>query len=122
MTRIISIAVLTLLCASALAHEMTERYIPIGASPGVSGKLSYTGPIQAVDARARTLTIADASGTHAVKITEHTRVYLDRSQLALENLVGDFADCRAGLTAEIKYTDPATKDTAEWVKIRVTQR
>lgn len=48
----------------AHAQEATERYIPLGQSPGVSGKLTSIGEIAEVDPRARTLTIAEpAAGT-----------------------------------------------------------
>ena len=41
--------VLILVATSVAAHPEAERYIPIGKSPGISGKYSYQGPIAMVD-------------------------------------------------------------------------
>ena len=39
------------------AHQATELYIPVGKSPGVSGRLSEIGQIDAVSPAARTITV-----------------------------------------------------------------
>jgi hypothetical protein len=112
-----------LLAAPARGQEATERYIPLGRSPGLSGELTSIGEIAEADPRARTLTLTlvDARGTHTVKITERTRIYLDRTKLKQSNLTGSFDDLRKGRRAEVKYADPAQKQAADWVKVEITQ-
>jgi hypothetical protein len=103
---------------AGVAHEETERYIPIGQSPGISGKYSYLGPIRSVDQAQRTVVIEDRSGPRTVSVTPRTRIYLDRSASGLSNLTGKFEDCRIGNTVEIKYVDFRTKEEADWIKVR----
>jgi hypothetical protein len=105
-----------------VAHEETERYIPIGQSPGISGKYSYLGPIRSIDRAQQAVIVEDASGQRAVKVTPRTRIYLDRSASGLTNLTGSFEDCRIGYTVEIKYVDARTKDEADWIKVRVSEK
>ena len=98
------------------AQQTTERFIPIGASPGVSGEYSYIGEIVAVDTGSRTLTVEDESGRHMMTVTADTRIWLDRSQRRRATLDGDLADCEVGRRVEIMHThdDPAV---AEWIKV-----
>jgi hypothetical protein len=103
-----------------VAHEETERYIPIGQSPGISGKYSYLGAIRSIDRTQPAVVVEDASGQHAIKVTAATRIYLDRSASGLTNLTGSFEDCQVGRTVEIKYADFRTKDAADWIKVRVS--
>lgn len=103
-----------------LAHEETERYIPIGQSPGISGKYSYLGAIRAIEQTPPAVVVEDASGPRAVKVTAATRIYLDRSASGLTNLEGSLEDCRVGQIVEIKYVDLQTKDAADWIKVRVS--
>ena len=119
--RSIGALLLTFCLIPAVAHEETERYIPIGQSPGISGKYSYVGPIQSVDTAQHAVIVEDSSGRHAIKVTPRTRIYLDRSASGLTNLTGHFEDCRIGHTVEIKYVDYRTKDEADWIKIRVSE-
>jgi len=105
----------------AYGQKATEQYIPLGQSPGVSGKISSIGEISGTDARERTLTLAEPSGSRTVKITEKTRIFLDRSKLKQASLTGTFDDLRKGRRAEIKYEDPALKQVADWVKVEITQ-
>jgi hypothetical protein len=114
---------LSLLCATVYAHgqKATERYIPIGQSPGVSRTHTWIGEITEVDARARTVTIADSAGTHTVQITEKTRIWLDRSKLKKTNLTGRFADLQKGRMVEVKYESPERRDAADWVKVEIAR-
>lgn len=118
----VSVVVLVLMTwlVPGVAHEETERYIPIGQSPGISGKYSYLGPIRSIDQAQHAVLIEDSSVRRAVKITAGTRIYLDRSANGLTNLTGSFEDCRVGQTVEIKYVDFRTKDAADWIKVRVS--
>ena len=99
----ISIALLISCLGAVLARgqEATERYIPIGQSPGLSRQYNYMGPIDAVDAENRTLTVAGPSGARLVKLTERTRIWLDRSMLESTSSSGRFEDCLLGRTVEV---------------------
>jgi hypothetical protein len=99
----------------------TERYIPIGQSPGISGKHSSIGALSNVDARTRLITIADAAGPKTVRITDTTRIWLDRSKLRQSNTTGKFADLVKGRRVEVKYQYPGDGKIAEWVKVEITQ-
>lgn len=105
----------------AHAQEATERYIPLGQSPGVSGKLASIGEIAEVDPRAPTLTIAEPAGRHAVKVTDKTRIWIDRSKLKLTSVTGSFGDLQKGRRVEVKYEDPASREVADWVKVEATR-
>lgn len=104
------------------AQEMTERYIPIGASPGLSGKSTVIGTLQSVNAREQTCAVAGATGATRVKVTERTKIWLDRSKLRQTNLEGTFADLRPGATVEVKPEDNprgVAGGPAEWIKVQV---
>jgi len=105
----------------AYGQKETERYIPIGQSPGLSQKYTSIGELAEVDPRAKTVTIADPAGRRTVKITEKTRIWLDRSKLKQTNLTGSFADLQKGRRVEVKYDDPQRREVAEWVKVEVSQ-
>jgi hypothetical protein len=105
--------------AGARAQEATEIFVPIGQSPGVSGKLSLIGPIAAVDRANGTVTVAAAAGTKVVQITDRTRIWLDRSRLKLPNRTGTLADLQRGRTVEVKPQQDALGTAAEWIKVEV---
>lgn len=107
--------------ASAYGQEATERYIPMGQSPGLSQKYTSMGEIATVDAQQRTITIAEQAGPRTVRIEESTRIWIDRTRLKLTNLTGGFADLRRGSRVEVKYADPARRDVADWVKVEAAQ-
>ena len=115
--------VVALLGAVSYAHgqKETERYIPIGQSPGLSQKHSSIGEIAEIDARQQTITFTEPAGRRTVKIAEKTRIWLDRTKLKQTNLRGSFADLQKGRRVEVKYEDPAHREVAEWVKVEVTQ-
>lgn len=118
----ISLAIL-LLCCSVAAHaqKATEQFIPIGQSPGLSGKHTLIARIEAVSPPTRTLTLKNETGTHTVRITEQTKIWLDRSRLQQPNVKGTFADCSVGSLAEIKFLQNERKEggVAEWAKVQV---
>ena len=105
----------------ARGQEATERYIPIGQSPGLSRQYNYMGPIDAVDVENRTLTIAGPSGARVVKLTQRTRIWLDRSMLESTSSSGSFEDCLLGRTVEVKYEDPSRRELADWIKVQITR-
>jgi hypothetical protein len=114
--------VVTLLLGSVDANgqKATERFIPIGQSPGISGKYSSIGSLTGVNPRARTITIADAAGPRTVLVTDTTRIWLDRSKLKLSNVSGKFTDFVKGRRVEVKYQVPGNREVAEWVKVEIT--
>jgi hypothetical protein len=119
--RIIGLVVPALLLAGAAsAQQETERFIPIGKSPGVSGVSSMMGTIQTADADHRTITVESGAETRTVRISEDTDVWIDRSALKQTNLVGNWSALEVGRTVEVKYVDmDAPEMAADWVKVAV---
>ena len=118
----IGVALLVVLLGNgSLAHgqRATERFIPLGQSPGVSGKLTTIGTLVAVDPEKRRIRIAGPAGPADVTLQESTRIWIDRHELGLPTLTGSLQDLREGLTAEVKYADPDTRQVAEWVKLQM---
>lgn len=121
-TAAVTIAVaLTCGVSHAQAQKETERFIPIGQSPGLSLVQTSIGEIVEVDPRQQTITIADSAGRHTVKISSDTRIWLDRTKLKQMNLTGSFADLQVGRRVEVKYLAPERRDVAEWVKVEIAQ-
>jgi hypothetical protein len=103
---------------SGFAQKTTELYIPLGQSPGLSGKHTLIGKIVQIDARNNTISMADAAGTHSVSMLPSTRVYLDRSKAGLPNSQGALTDCRAGDPVEVKFVDNARGKPANGLRCR----
>jgi hypothetical protein len=107
-----------------LAQKSTELFIPIGQSPGASAKYTVMGTIDSVDMDNRTIFMQDSAGkNYDVKLTDKTKIYLDKSQLKKTNEMGTIADCSKGVYCEVLYESHARKETgeAEWIKLRVTE-
>jgi len=107
--------------AHAHGQKETERFIPIGQSPGVSQKHTSIGEIAEVDQQKQMVTIVEPAGRRTVKITEKTRIWLDRTKLKQTNLVGSFAELQKGRRIEMKYADPESRQIADWVKVEIAQ-
>ena len=107
--------------AHAHGQKETERFIPIGQSPGVSQKHTSIGEIAEVDQQKQMVTIVEPAGRRTVKITEKTRIWLDRTKLKQTNLVGSFAELQKGRRIEIKHADPESRQIADWVKVEIAQ-
>ena len=112
-----------LLGATSYVHgqKETERYIPIGQSPGLSQKQTSIGEIAAVDPQARTITVTEQAGPRTVKITEKTRIWVDRTKLRQTSLTGSLADLQKGRRVEVKYADAERRQVADWVKVELAQ-
>ena len=112
--------VVALLCDASLAHgqRATERFIPIGQSPGISGRLSTQGTIVGVDPGQRRIAIETPTGRVSVRVEDSTRIWIDRHDRGEGVLSGSFDDLCEGCSAEVKYADPETREVAEWVKVR----
>jgi hypothetical protein len=107
--------------AQVHGQEMTEMYIPIGQSPGVSGKSSLIGTIDSVNLQKQTLAVSGLTGIQTVVLTDRTRIWLDRTLARLSNQVGTLANLQKGLKVEVKFRDADQKRVAEWVKVQVTE-
>ncbi len=100
-------------------QETTERYIPVGHSPGLSNKYTYIGHIEEVDLQNQTISVRNEQETRTIRLTPQTRIWLDRSQIRQTNSTGNIADLRPGRTVEIKYEDYESKESADWIKVVV---
>lgn len=111
-----------LLGNSTFAHgqKQTERFIPLGQSPGLSGKSTIIGKIEKTDPTRRAVVIAGANQNYTVTLTERTRIWLDRSKLKMTALTGSYADLQVGRRIEVKYEDLDRKQVAEWIKVEVS--
>lgn len=120
----IAIAI-TLLWGLPYAHgqKATEIFIPIGKSPGLSEEHTIIGTIDKINAQDQTVAITDSLGSVIVKVSDYTKIYLDKSKLKLSNQIGSLADCRKDLLVEVKYQESERKNTitAEWIKVQLTE-
>jgi hypothetical protein len=119
------LALLTL-AGDAAAQKATEIYIPIGKSPGLSGRSTVIGRVTrigAAGAAGHTITVTSPSRTWTGTIDDQTKVYLDRSGLRLPNLYGTKSDCREGALVEMKYKGKPGEEgaTVEWIKIQMKE-
>ena len=114
-------AVVVALGGGLAAHgqEATEMYIPIGQSPGVSGKTSLIGTLESVDPGRRMVTVSGLSGARTVGLTDRTFIWLDRSLQKQPNRSGAMADLQQGRRVEIKLRKGEPKSVAEWIKVQV---
>lgn len=96
------------------AQEATEQFIPVGRSPGLSGIQTVIGNVEAVDAEAATVTV---EGVPPVRITERTRIWLDRSQIGETSTVGTLEDVQVGRRIEVKFVDNEAREEADWIKV-----
>jgi hypothetical protein len=69
--------------------------------------------------QACTLSLEAGGGILPVRITDNTRIWVDRSSARLSNLDGDTSDLATGRRVEVSYTDPASRQSADWVKVGV---
>ena len=101
------------------AQKETEVYIPIGQSPGVSGKYSMICTVQTIKVNDSIMTIKQESGNMNLKMTEQTKIYLDKSKLKLQNTKGTYADIKPGMTMEVKYIDNKPGNPVDWIKVLI---
>jgi len=103
----------------AFGQQATEMFIPIGQSPGLSGKGSLIGTLESVDPGKRMVTISIPSGAQTVVITDRTMIWLDRSEQKQPNQNGAINDLQKGRKIEIKVRKDEPKAVAEWIKVLV---
>ena len=109
------------LAGAAAAHPATEQFIPIGESPGpgvVQGTAGAVAEPTAATGGDPVISVENSTGAElgAYIVTEHTRIYVDRSAQNLPSLVGSIDDVQPGRVIEVRI-DPDTRN-AEWIKVR----
>ena len=110
------VAALTLTVSTfSFSHPATERYIPMGESPGVSNGKSYIGAIQSVRTTASGFTMSVEGDEKLIEVTEETKIYLDTGP-GKTNRIGTEEDCQVGRMIEVYLQEDGT---AYWVKIRL---
>ncbi|HLF22297.1 MAG TPA: hypothetical protein VI565_00125 [Burkholderiales bacterium] len=114
-----AVTLIVVLASVSFAHgqKQTERFIPIGQSPGISGKYTYIGTIGKTDPARRTVTVGAAEQTQVVQVADRTRIWLDRSKKKLTALDGGYGDLQVGRRVEVKYETPDRKGVPEWIKV-----
>ena len=101
-----------------MAQQTTERFIPIGQSPGISGQLSSIGTLAAFDDATGLVQVDGAEGRKTYRVTPQTRIWIDRSVARQTSLVGDRDDLARGRRVEVmpRRDDPRL---ADWIKLAV---
>lgn len=100
----------------ARGQQATERFVPIGQSPGQSGKTTSIGTVQSVDMQTRSVTVAAEGRVISLTWTDRTRIWLDRSRQQMGAIKGMASDIQVGRRVEVQ---PDKKDAAqaEWIKV-----
>jgi hypothetical protein len=102
------------------AQKETELFIPLGQSPGVSGKLSVMGRCGTVTPRDSTVSVMqEPGGMKNCRVSSRSAIYLDRSKLKLTNIKGTLADIKPGSMIEVKYLDNKPGGLIEWIKVQI---
>jgi hypothetical protein len=123
LNRYLRLAIVIVLLGGALeasGQQATEMFIPIGQSPGLSGKGSLIGTLESVDPGKRMVTISSSLGAQTVGITDRTLIWLDRSQQKQPNQNGAINDLQKGRKVEVKLRKGDPKAVAEWIKVQVS--
>jgi hypothetical protein len=117
LTKIAWLVAAVLFTLTAWSHPATERYIPIGESPGVSGVHSHIGTIRSVVGVTEAgLTMRVGEDERIVEVDRDTKIYLQTADPRKSNAMGAYEDCEAGRQVEAY---PGDDGTAIWIKIRV---
>lgn len=117
----LAVVLLTFCSTAAVGQFMTERFVPIGQSPGISGKYSTIGTITEVDTGARTVTVSGEGGERTYEVTDETHIWLDRSDWKLTNLDGSYRDCAVGQRVEIMHRRD-DQSVADWIKVETREK
>jgi hypothetical protein len=103
------------------AQKLTEQFIPIGQSPGLSSQFTKIGNIDSFSTQEKRLSMSEPSGSYSVLIAEDTHIWLDKSKLGVTNEVGTVSDLQAGRRVEVKYKGNDPKAAAEWIKVEIAE-
>lgn len=112
-------AVLLLMAPFAVAQQMTERHIPVGAYPYLKSESLAGGTIVGVNADAKTLTIEMDGSERSFRLTDATKIWLDRSRFGRTTQDGDLQDLATGLEVEVRSRGPGRPEVAYWVKVQI---
>ena len=108
------LAVVVLAAVGANAQQATERYIPIGESPGVSDSELVIGTISSIDYADHTMGVSTTDGEKSVTPGDSTRYYIDRSKQKRSNDSATLRDCEVGMKIEARLKPDGSVD---WIKI-----
>lgn len=114
---VVALMALALYAPGIEAQVTTERYIPVGQSPGMSGVYTVVGEVVSYDEQSRSLMLTSEGETLMVGLTPATRVWLDRSSLREATANGTGADLVPGRTVEVKYQNEEVRESADWIKV-----
>ena len=106
--------VLSLASAGAVAHPMTEKYLPVGAYPGWDRGL-VRGTVESVDRTAGTIVVRTSEGLVSAKLGEATKIWLDQSARQEATRDGDLGDVRSGQQVELRRDG----EYGRWIKVKV---
>lgn len=98
------------------AQQTTEQFIPIGMSPGVSGKLSLVGNISLVDSETNSFSMMIDGSSRRIKVSPTTRIWLDRSKSGESNIRAGMEALQPGLRVEV-FPRPGNQESIDWIKI-----
>lgn len=98
------------------AQQATEKFIPIGMSPGVSGKSSFLGNITSVNSATKSFSMQIDGDTKVISVAPTTWIWLDRSKNRKPNQDGEYGALETGSTVEV-LMDPDDPTKAAWIKI-----
>ena len=121
--RVLALTALLACSAAAWGQKATEIYIPVGQSPGLSGKHTLMGRIQSLNPADRSMTVTDAAGAATtVRLNPQAQLWLDRSKLKQPNRKADYADYRQGMAVEVKYVkNERNAGVVEWIKVQAVE-
>lgn len=100
-----------------LAQRATEGYIPIGQSPGISGKTAMMGTIISIEGEMLTVASPAYPSPQRMRLLPASRIWVDRSAARQPNVAGAATDLRPGRRVEVKFTDSERRDAIDWVKV-----
>jgi hypothetical protein len=119
--RAVVLAALLATATAGFGQQATERYLPMGQSPGVSGKTAVMGTIVGYEGEFLVIASPAYATPQRVRLLPATRIWLDRHALQETSTSGSVRDLAPGRRVEIGFRDAARRDTAEWVKIEATR-
>ena len=121
---LMKIAIMIFLLAvnhTTYGQKATEIYIPVGQSPGLSGKYTTIGTVSTINAPEKTVIMSNSVGTYTIKIADETRIWLDKSLLKIKNETGTFEAIEEGMLIEVKYKYNKPENAVEWVKVQIVE-
>ena len=111
---------LIIISGEAKSQKTTEVYIPIGESPGVSGKMTIIGKVEQIRNKDHSITVSLSDNSKLMcKMDKDTPVYLDKSTLKQSNTSGDWGYIKPGMLIEAKYKDRTKTGPIEWIKVQM---